>query len=79
MVPLPKLVPLRVKAVIVPAIGVVPPVAENVIEVELGILSITYSPPEPNDPVPFVAVITSPANNCKVSVIPVILPVQGLL
>lgn len=63
--------------VTVPAVGIVPPVAVNVIDVELGILATMYTPPFSKLPVPEVAVISSPTVKLSVVVMPVIVAVQG--
>jgi hypothetical protein len=63
--------------VIVPAVGVVPTIAENVIEVEDKIDVTRYVPEAPSEPVPDVAVKNEPIDNPVVEVIPVMVAVQG--
>ena len=65
--------------VIVPAVGIVPPVTVYVMLVELTILATRQLLGDPpyNVPVPAVAVIASPTFKPAVDVIPVIVAVQG--
>jgi len=65
--------------VMVPAVGVVPPMAEKIIDVDDGIEVTRYVPPEPVDPVPAVAVKNDPTPRPAVVDIPVIVAVQGLV
>lgn len=63
--------------VIVPAVGVVPPIAEKVIDVVDKIPVTRYVPAAPREPVPAVAVKNEPTARPFVEVMPVIVAVQG--
>jgi hypothetical protein len=71
--------PVAITLVIVPAVGVIPPVAVNATD-ELVIEPLTvYTPLDPRLPEPLVAVIVDPITKPVVELMPVMVPVHGPL